>query len=386
MQYTIIGGIKRKLTTAKKMNIPPFEPSEVDIFISEAAPIVLVGENVVTGQAIAKNDDGFTIYSSIDGRVEKITNKFISLCGNLKADVKSLEPYTGNFDAEDRDKLIEYLLGAGIPDAIEISLRREMGNTKQVIINCMSESSTENLEEIINGAKIILLALGKRNAVIALSKKNKKLAKAIEKIRYDREMFLIAMLPERHPLEDPRAISTALFPYTAYDDVFAISPYSCIGAYEAFIRQKPYIGRLLKLVYKNRYTLVFCPAGTNFQKLSEYATQSLTAKNKKLEAFVGVSGIGTPIDGEMIIGDDINAVTFKKSSPTKAEKNAICISCGKCRSVCPRELSPYMIASGACTNGIQKCISCGCCSHVCPVGIPLSGLINNKRRGASNED
>ena len=46
MQYTIIGGIKYKNKAAKKLNIPAFEPSKAEIYISDATPVCQVGDNV----------------------------------------------------------------------------------------------------------------------------------------------------------------------------------------------------------------------------------------------------------------------------------------------------------------------------------------------------
>lgn len=385
MQYTIVGGIKYKNKATKKMNIPAFEPTVADIYTSDATVLVKEGDKVATGSVIARNENGFTVYSSLDGEITAISDGFVSVCGKYNPDALPIEEYSHDFSSDNRSELISYMLLSGLPDSVEISLRQEMGNTRYVIINCMSEPSSENAEKILNGAKIILLALGIRSAVITLSKKNKKLARAFEKLTYDRKMFLIAMLPRIHPLEIPEAIAKALYPYTPFDDVFVLSPSSCISTYDVFNSSKPYVGHNLVIRYKKYYAPVFCPSGTRFEDLNCFFSENGPKKDSRWENIVGLSGIGINRHKAKIIGGDIRVVSFKKASISNAEKYSCCISCGKCREVCPAELSPYIIASGVARNGIDKCISCGCCSQVCPACIGLAEIIDGMKGGVNDE-
>ncbi len=385
MQYTIIGGIKYKNKAAKKLNIPAFEPSKAEIYISDATPVCQVGDKVSKGDLIAKSINGFCVYASLSGDISRISEDFITVCGNTSQEAKPIDEYSGGFDAESRHELISYMLLAGLPDSTEILLRQEMGNTRRVIINCMYDPSKEHAEKIINGAKIILLALGIRSAVITIPKSSKGLAKAIEKTTYDREMFLIAMLPKIHPLEAPEAISRAVYPYTPFSDVYVLSPLSCMAVYDAFNESTAYTGHRIRVRYKKYYEDIFCPAGTSFGDLKKHFAENAPAKASKWQVVVGNSGIGFPQEDERIIGSDIASVTFKKGYLSLAEKHSSCISCGKCRKVCPAELSPYMIVSGAAMDGAFKCMSCGCCSKVCPVGIPLAEKIDNYLRGCNDD-
>ncbi len=56
-----------------------------------------------------------------------------------------------------------------------------------------------------------------------------------------------------------------------------------------------------------------------------------------------------------------------------------CIKCGKCLTVCPMGLEPYLLAplvqkqrwDEVETHRVMDCIECGCCSYTCPAKIPL---------------
>jgi len=60
-----------------------------------------------------------------------------------------------------------------------------------------------------------------------------------------------------------------------------------------------------------------------------------------------------------------------------------CIRCGKCITVCPMGLEPYLIAQLAQIGNfelaenerVMDCIECGSCQYTCPSGRPLLDYI-----------
>ena len=388
MQYTLIGGIKYRKKRLKEKHSPEFAPNEVSIFLSGAVPCRGVGETVKKGEPIAKSDEGFALFASITGEITSLDEGFITISAKTEEpdEMTLLQEYAGELDAESRVELAKYLLASGHPDSAEMDIRRDFENTKRVVLNCISSPDPKDAEKIIDGAKIILLAIGIRSAIVAVSKKDTKLARAIEKCKYDRNMFLIAMLPVSHPLESPVALRHALLPYSNDNDCFVLSPSSCIAAYETFTERKPFLGHKIKLIYKKSSYSVFCPSGTTVKELKAYLSNIIQKDAASLSVITGISGIGIPLSDDTVIGDDIIALTFKKRPLSCAETPAFCISCGKCNKVCPVKLSPYILYKETHKGAVSRCISCGCCSASCPVGIPLAQKINKLRWEADNEN
>jgi electron transport complex protein RnfC len=60
-----------------------------------------------------------------------------------------------------------------------------------------------------------------------------------------------------------------------------------------------------------------------------------------------------------------------------------CINCGKCLNVCPKHLTPSLLAKFSragryedCKEAyIDVCIECGICTFVCPANIPVTRYI-----------
>ena len=72
-----------------------------------------------------------------------------------------------------------------------------------------------------------------------------------------------------------------------------------------------------------------------------------------------------------------------------AEKEpSACIKCGKCVSVCPGRVEPYLLADLAeardeekfLKNNGMECCECGCCSYVCPARRHLTQIIAGERK------
>jgi electron transport complex protein RnfC len=104
---------------------------------------------------------------------------------------------------------------------------------------------------------------------------------------------------------------------------------------------------------------------------------------------------GSPIQGRAVV--DLDEPVVKTSSAVfalleghiggGAERN--CISCGRCRDVCPVGLDPEELFKAAKVQGkgplryANECHGCGCCEAVCPSRLPLSMVILHSAEGVS---
>lgn len=94
---------------------------------------------------------------------------------------------------------------------------------------------------------------------------------------------------------------------------------------------------------------------------------------------------GGPMMGKAVNSLDVpvckgtNAVTVLSGSDAVRKPAEPCIRCGKCVSVCPMGLEPYLLATksalhlydGLEEHGITSCISCGSCQFTCPTHRPI---------------
>ncbi|OFY73142.1 MAG: hypothetical protein A2275_07545 [Bacteroidetes bacterium RIFOXYA12_FULL_35_11] len=74
-----------------------------------------------------------------------------------------------------------------------------------------------------------------------------------------------------------------------------------------------------------------------------------------------------------------SGIVVVQDEETKREEVYNCIRCGKCVSVCPMGLEPYLLAvvseqeklEEAEKDRIMDCMECGSCHYTCPSGRPL---------------
>ena len=87
------------------------------------------------------------------------------------------------------------------------------------------------------------------------------------------------------------------------------------------------------------------------------------------------------LDGSVTKGTS-GVLLMDASESTRSEAGP-CIRCGKCVSVCPMGLEPYLINAMTKKGRIAEteslhpydCIECGSCSFTCPARIPLLDYI-----------
>ena len=83
-----------------------------------------------------------------------------------------------------------------------------------------------------------------------------------------------------------------------------------------------------------------------------------------------------------------NSVTIISDDEARRKPVDPCIRCGKCVSVCPMGLEPYLLATASAhqmwekveAECITSCIECGSCQYTCPSHRPI---LDNIRFGKS---
>lgn len=374
-----------------------FIPSRVKIDVYGLEMAVACGDSLIAGDIIAKGSDGFSVYSSVGGKIVSTDGGVVTVEAVDKGTAFINMPlFEKNITPDSRDEMIEYIARAGImygkePLHSKLSKCVENGVTR-LLINCMEclpscsvsyRTVSQMPREVVGGAKILLAILGIRTGVFAIEKSKKILASFIEKQNYDREMFIISLMSSKYPSDDPRIICSELFYSTPYDKVLTVTPALCLQIYDAFVYGVPYVGHTLSVISEKKSANLFVPAGSMLEELEEHLGGDVPKNGNRYGYFQVMAVVNSFVSGEAVAVDEgyirpyMNSIMFYPQDNKEEIYERGCIECGECTKFCPMELHPTILYNAvlgrdkkqAKLYGIDKCILCGCCSYVCPVGI-----------------
>jgi electron transport complex protein RnfC len=97
--------------------------------------------------------------------------------------------------------------------------------------------------------------------------------------------------------------------------------------------------------------------------------------------------------GEQPITSTTDSIHLQRASQVFVYQNTACTNCGKCNTVCPVDLevnllgrfSEYAIFDKCLALGAQNCVECGLCAFVCPARRPLVQFIVHAKRAIKAE-
>ena len=164
---------------------------------------------------------------------------------------------------------------------------------------------------------------------------------------------------------------------------------TAFAIYEAIIKNKPLFERVVTVTGKSvkNPSNIRARIGTPINMLIE-AAGGLPEDTGKIVN-------GGPMMGKAVSSDKIpvtkgtsGVLMFPESIAERVE-NYNCIRCGRCVTVCPMGLEPYLLKNMSTVKMYEElkdervldCMECGSCVYVCPAGVPLLDYI---RLGKSN--
>ncbi|HOP37522.1 electron transport complex subunit RsxC [Mesotoga prima] len=415
---TFRGGVhppeKKELSKDSRLSVLPL-PERVYVFLANhagvpAKPLVNVGDSVKTGQLIAEAS-GFisaNLHSPLTGEVKEIAKYYhptlskpddaivIEKSGEEEWELlEPAKPYE-QFEPEEiiqriKDAGIVGLGGAMFPTNVKLSPPKEKKIDLLILNGAECEPyltidyryMLERSEGIVRGILAIMRALKVDNAVIGIEDNKQKAIEQME-VAVRSTPIQVKRLKTKYPQGAEKQLIYALtkrkvpsggLPLDVGVVVDNIG--TAFAVYEAVELGHPLVERGVTLTGEGikKPLNVISRIGVMASELIEYAGGAQEIVERIV--FGGpMMGITVPkIDVPTVKGTS-GITLLMKSDPLEEFP---CIRCGKCATVCPMNLQPFLLNlygtnrlyDKQVENGLLDCIECGSCSYACPANIEL---------------
>ena len=421
-----LGGVhppENKFSASAAIETLPI-PKRVFIPISQhlGAPATLVvnrGDVVKTGQLIAKSS-GFisaNIHASVSGKIFKIDN-VMDQSGYKRTAViidTTDDQWAEGIDASadlmpeitlSKQEIIQRindmgivgLGGATFPTFVKMMVP-EGKKAEYLIINGVEcepyltsdhRLMLEKGEEMLIGITILMKALGVEKAMIGIENNKPDAIEHLNTLCQKYKGITVHALKVKYPQGGEKQLIKALTGREVPSGKLPIET-GCVvdnvgtafAVYEAVQKNKPLIERVVTVTGKaaKKPSNLMVRVGTPISELIAHAG----GLPENLGKVIG----GGPMMGKALMS--VEAPIVKGSSgillvpEEEAHRTAVktCIRCGRCISVCPMGLEPYLLAQEvkqelwerAEKDKIMDCIECGSCHYTCPSGRPLLDFV-----------
>ena len=286
-----------------------------------------------------------------------------------------------------RDAGIVGLGGATFPTAVKLSPPK--GKTIEMLVINGAECEPylpadhrlmlEHAAEIIDGVRLMMLALDVKQAFIGVEDNKPDAISALQSAASATEGITVRPLPVRYPQGGEKQLIYAVTKRKVpagglpLDVGVVVANVGTVYAIDRAIREgRPLVDRVTTvggLVHKPGNFLV--RIGTPVSALIEAAG----GMEEGVKQFLS----GGPMMGMAIARTDIPVTKgcsgiLCLGDEAKEPFESACIRCGRCMRACPMNLAPAKIDAlmradrydEAAAIGVMNCIECGCCTFVCP--------------------
>jgi electron transport complex protein RnfC len=240
--------------------------------------------------------------------------------------------------------------------------------------------------EMLVGITILMKGLGVEKAMIGIENNKSDAIQYLQSIASDFKGIEVHALKVKYPQGAEKQLIKALINREVPAGKLPIEV-GCVvsnagtafAVYEAIQKNKPLFERVVTIT------------GKSVKNPSNFMVRIGTSVNELIEKAGGLpEDTGKIISGGPMMGKALNSLetpVVKGTSGilimTKKESKRVeiqnCIRCGKCITVCPMGLEPYLLAQVAENTNyeaaekerIMDCIECGSCHYKCPSGRPL---------------
>ncbi|MGC8864104.1 MAG: electron transport complex subunit RsxC [Bacteroidales bacterium] len=422
MKTFAIGGVhphENKLSAGKPIEVLPL-PAKVVVPLSQSLgvpskPLVKKGDVVKTGQLIATGEAFISshIHAPVSGKVEKI-DEFLDASGYRRPAIfitsegdewdpdidlstelhKDITLEGPEIIEKIKEKGIVGMGGATFPTHVKLMIPQGK-KAEYLIINGVEcepyltsdhRLMLEKPAEIIVGIRLLMKALGVEKALIGIENNKPDAIEALSIAADDYPGIEVHALKVKYPQGGEKQLIAALTGREVPSGKLPIEV-GCVvqnvgtafAVYEAVQKNKPLIERIVTITGPNvqNPSNFLVRIGTPIITLLEKAGWNPEKAGKIIN--------GGPMMGKALLSPEVpvvkgtSGILVLNREEAYREKVEPCIRCGKCISVCPMGLQPYLLARVseigrfdiAENEYILDCIECGSCQYTCPSARPL---------------
>jgi electron transport complex protein RnfC len=417
-----LGGIhpeENKLSANSPVRPVPL-PKVVTIPVAQhigapAEPVVAKGEKVKTGQLIARAGGMISanVHASVSGTVIKIDD-FTDSSGYRRRAVQIQQDGDDWLESIDRSEKIRSEItltreeiiarireagivgmgGATFPSHVKMMVP-EGKKAEYLIINGVEcepyltsdhRVMLERGQEMMIGIIILMKALGVEKGIIGIENNKPDAISHLQSLTGQFPAIQVVPLKVRYPQGGEKQLIKALLNREVPSGKLPIETRcvvqnagTALAVYEAVQKNKPLIERVVTVT------------GKSVKEPCNLLVRIGTPVSALIEAAGGLpDDCGKVINGGPMMGKALNSLDvpvikgmsgllLMPAKESKRPKVYNCIRCGRCTSVCPMGLAPWLISQmtearveeRAETERVMDCIECGSCSYTCPAGRPL---------------
>lgn len=380
-----------------------------------AEPVVAKGDKVKTGQLIAKAGGMISanVHATVSGTVIKIDD-FTDSSGYRRRAIQIQQEGDDWLESIDRSEEIrsdismtrEEIIariresgivgmgGATFPSHVKMMVP-EGKKAEYLVINGVEcepyltsdhRVMLERGKEMMIGVSILMKALGVDKAIIGIENNKPDAITHLQALTQQFPTIRVVPLKVRYPQGGEKQLIKALLNREVPSGKLPIETRcvvqnagTALAVYEAVQKNKPLIERVVTVT------------GKSVKDPCNLLVRIGTPVSALIEAAGGLpADCGKVINGGPMMGKALNSLdvpVIKGMSglllmpATEAKRPRVynCIRCGRCTTVCPMGLAPWLISQmtearveeRAETERVMDCIECGSCSYTCPAGRPL---------------
>jgi len=291
--------------------------------------------------------------------------------------------------------------GATFPAAVKLSTAVQKhvdtliinGGECEPYLTCDDRLMRERADQIIDGVRILLHAIGHGRALIAVEDNKPEAIDALRAAARGFDPIEIVPVPSLYPMGSEKQLIFALLgrevPAGALPAQLGVTVQNVATAAavsEAIRHGRPLLSRVITVggavrVPQNVEALI----GTPMQALIDFCGGFTEPPARLIMGGPMMGHVVPNMQVPVVKGSSgLLALTARDLPETKARP---CIRCGSCVQACPCGLMPLEMAArirqddfkGAAAYGVTDCISCGSCAYVCPSHIPLVQYFNHAK-------